>query len=150
MKNKKIRWGQLHGEDGYGNYNGKDEFAKRYDNGELVKRAVYKLIDKNDNSILSPQINEEGFLETEWLTIVKLKEFNSTKVIIGGMHGYSTEAFARQITKNLEQLEKITKKIPQYQAIVPVELTHSKNLRGTDITTGKLNWKEARVQEISV
>lgn len=150
MSNKKIRWSQLHGIEGYGIYNGKTETAKRYDEKKLVDRAVYKLIDKNDSSIITPSIDRNGFIENEWLTIVKLKELNTTKVIIGGMHGYSTEAFSSDITKNLEQLDKLTNKFNQYQIIIPVNLTHDTNLLGKPFTFGELNWEGAKVQEIGV
>jgi len=148
-KSKTIRWAQLHGEDGYGIYNGKLEVAKRYDDGKLVERAVYKLIDKNDRSIITPRVDKDGFLENEWLTIVKLKYHDYTTVIIGGMHGYSTHAFSREITQNIESLKRITNNYELYQVIVPVNLVHEENLIGRLETVGELDWNSAKVQELS-
>ncbi|MDM3872206.1 hypothetical protein QSV34_12700 [Porticoccus sp. W117] len=148
--NKRVRWVQLHGETDYGIYNGKKELAKRYDNGKLVERAIYKLYDKNEKFTFRPLLSYEGFLEREWMTIVKLNELNSTKVIIGGMHGHSIEAFSRNITINLENIRSLSSKFDQFQVIVPVDLSHVKNLSGRFHTIGQLEWREAKIQELCV
>ena len=117
--------------------------------GLEVERAVYKLLDKNTGEYLVPEI-ENGFLMSEWLTIVRIKDRESFKVVLGGMHGYSTEEFSRNITSNIEKLKSIVGSDEQYQVIVPVILTHGPDSTGRVYTHGEINWSKARKHTISV
>jgi hypothetical protein len=146
-----TRWAQLYGETGYGIYNGKLELARRFSarTGEEVNRPVYKLLDKMTGEVQAPVI-EDNFLMSEWLTIVRVKDEDSIKVVIGGMHGYSTEAFCRDISRSLEQLHSIAGPLEQYQVVVPVTLTHRVNRLSIRYTAGEIDWKGAKVHEIRV
>lgn len=151
---KQYRWGQLHGEKGFGVYVNKKtgvserRTAKRYDGGNLVERPIYALVDLSTNTEIFPSI-ENGFLKNEWLTIIKRVENKRSKVIIGGLHGYSSEAFARDIDKNLEKLKSMVGNKNEFQIIIPVHLDHTKALDGRWYTSGALVWEESQVHEIT-
>ena len=95
MNNKRTRWGQVYGESGFGMFDGRLELAARYSSrtGKEVERPVYKMLDKLTGEGLAPAI-ENGSLMNEWLTIARLRDGNVYNVVIGGMHGYSTEALS--------------------------------------------------------
>jgi len=147
--NTVTRWVQLYGETGYGIYNGKQQLARRYSarTGKEVERPIYKILDKKTGKTLEPII-ENDFLMSEWLTIVRIRDAFSTKVIIGGMHGYSTEAFCRNISVNLERLSSVVGTKEQYQVIVPVTLSHKLNRLSKLYTVGDIDWKNAKAHEI--
>lgn len=148
--NKRTRWAQIHGETDYGVYQGKKLVAKRYSlsTGKEVERPVFKMFDKKTGKILVPEIKDD-FLMSEWLTIVRLREVESYTVIIGGMHGHSTEAFCRNITNSIEKLERIVAGADQYQLIVPVMLEHKEDKLGKRYTSGQIAWEDALVENIS-
>lgn len=149
MNSKRTRWGQVYGESGFGIFNGKLELAARFSSstGKEVKRPVYRMLDKLTREVLVPEI-ENGFLMNEWITIARLRDGNKYQVVIGGMHGYSTEAFCRNITRSIEQLQKVVGNLQQYQVIVPVRLTHGKDLTGRHWTSGDIDWPNAKSHEI--
>ncbi|MCI0563541.1 MAG: hypothetical protein MN733_34125 [Nitrososphaera sp.] len=151
MNNKRTRWGQVYGESGFGIFNGRLELAARYSSrtGKEVKRPVYKMLDKLTGELLAPAI-VNGFLMNEWLTIARLRDGNAYNVVIGGMHGYSTEAFCRNITRSIEQLQRAVGNLQQYQVIVPVMLSHGKDLVGRYYTSGDIDWPNAKNHEIVV
>lgn len=105
------------------------------------------MLDKLTREVLVPEI-ENGFLMNEWITIARLRDGNKYQVVIGGMHGYSTEAFCRNITRSIEQLQKVVGNLQQYQVIVPVRLTHGKDLTGRHWTSGDIDWPNAKSHEI--
>ena len=148
--NRRTRWAQIHGEQGYGVYSGKLELAARYSSssGRVVERPVYKLLDKLTGEVISPSV-EQGFLANEWLTIVRLNDAGVPKIVIGGMHGYSTEAFCKDISSNIERLRQLTGAVPEYQVIVPVRLSNSEDLTGRWHTFGEIDWAGARTHVIS-
>jgi hypothetical protein len=87
-------------------------------------------------------------LTSEWLTIVRFRELDTFKLIVAGMHGYSTEAFCRNITASLEQVARIVGALEQYQVLVPVALRHFKDATGMHSTIGNIDWSASQVQEL--
>ena len=147
--NRRTRWGQVYGETAYGVFGGKLEIATRYSStsGKAVQRPLYKILDKATGEMLAPTV-KDGWLLSEWLTVARLREGTTFKVVIGGMHGYSTEAFCRNITASIENLERVVGSAQQYQVIIPVSLDHRRDLTGRAYTHGELDWRNARFQKI--
>lgn len=130
---------------------GKRLFARRFSSstGKEVERPVFKMIDKNSGELFVPRI-DQGYLASEWLSIIRLKEGKKHTVVIGGMHGYSTEAFCKYITRNIEHLKNIVGEYEQFQVVVPVSLAHRKDNLGTTYTSGEINWEHALYEQIFV
>lgn len=149
--NTRTRWAFVYGESDYGIYQGSRLFAGRYSSstGKEVVRPVFKMLDKRTGELYVPRI-EAGFLSSEWLTIIRLKEYVSYSVVIGGMHGYSSEAFSQDITSNIEKIASIAGGKDQYQIVVPVNLEHRSNNLGKKYTTGQICWEDALCEKIFV
>lgn len=145
---KVIRWAPIYGDTGYGVYGGRLEVAIRYSStGALVKRPLYKVLDQLTGEVLTP-IVASGVLMSEWLSVVRLLDGGSPKIVIGGLHGYSIEAFFSKLGESLEQLQKIVSGATQYQVLVPVYLTTTHDRVGTSHVEGTMNWGEAKFHPI--
>jgi len=140
-RDSKFRWAFFVGDSGYGIHGGVKLEAKRFDNKNEVERPLYGIYD----NLYSPERplffekNNRGFLMNEALIITRDKHPQNPKrfaTTLGGVHGYSTEAFARDIINNLERLKDIVGDTPCYQVYVPVKLKHQNMF-----TVGELDWK---------
>jgi hypothetical protein len=150
---KNYRWGFYCGDtDGYGFYKGKCQNAFRYDANKSEPRPLYGIYDLQESRQKPIFFGENNkWLNREALIITRLK-FKSSKdryiVIVGGVHGYSTQAFSRNLIENLESLSRLVGKCEEYQAFIPVDLCHEK-IGELGVTTGQLCWKDAKVHLIS-
>lgn len=136
-----FRYAQSHGVEGFGVYDGKKELALRYDKGEEVERAVYKIYDTASDIFLPTHIDSKGFLEREWLQVNRFIDNGSYKVVIGGMHGYSSEAFSRNLARNIDKVMSLSRGEEQFQLLIAVDLTHKKNRAGEYETIGEIDWE---------
>lgn len=143
-----IRWAPIYGDTGYGVYDGQFEEVIRYSAaGALVKRPMYKVLDQETGEILTPRA-VGGLLMSEWLSIVRLLDGGSPKIVIGGLHGYSIEAFFMRLGENLERLQRTVVASEQYQVLVPVALTNVTDKAGMSHVEGRLEWEDAKFQPI--
>lgn len=83
------------------------------------------------------------------MTVIKLVEHNTFKIIIGGLHGHSSEAFSNDLENNLVELSRKAGGMKEFQIIIPVHLYHEKNLAGIFDTYGKLDWGSSEIHKIS-
>jgi hypothetical protein len=149
---ERFRWAFFVGDSGYGKKNGIKFEAKRFDNNpnkiDPVKRAQYGLYDMKYNRVdpIFFEKNRADFLVEEALIITRLANPTNQKrfaTAVGGVHGYSTEAFARDIVRNLDELKNLVGSVPSYQVCVPVRLEHKNSF-----TNGQLEWKKAELHKI--
>lgn len=154
-KSTRLRWAFNLGTTGYGIYNGQEKKALRYEKGELVERPLYGLIDLGSNIETFSGLDDGNFLQNDFLTIIKLQEQTTGKyqVIIGGKHGYSTKAFSRDLSFNLENTLKLIlgKGNPsEFQILIPAPLIHyhNKTLVGGNYTKAELDWSGAKIQNL--
>lgn len=145
---KVIRWAPIYGHTGYGVYDGQLEEVIRYSAGHtLVQRPLYKVLDQETGEVLIPRV-VNGLLMSEWLSIVRLLDGGSPKIVIGGLHGYSIEAFFMRLGENLEWLRRTVITADQYQVLVPVTLINVVDKSGMSHVEGRLEWNGAKLQTI--
>ncbi|PPK66035.1 hypothetical protein B0F88_11867 [Methylobacter tundripaludum] len=142
-----LRWGFYCGSLAYGSWGDKVRKARRYENGEEVERPLYGLWDLKE-SRKHPQpffVDGDGFLQEEALLITRVSNPYSrvgTITTIGGVHGYSAQAFFSQSDANLKQLLLLTHGASAYQVMVPVRLLHDHSIRHT---SGQVDWNGAKI-----
>lgn len=149
FKSNNFRWGYYCGDEEYGSYFGTIEKAKRCEGGLIVERPLYAIVDNKSSANLRRfKKDDNGFLKEEVLLITKTKNpFNDyfSMFIIGGMHGYSIQKFAKEIEENLSELKGKIRESEQYQIYVPVDLEHKKK-REIHVTEASLNWDAAKIE----
>lgn len=99
-------------------------YTKRPDqDGKPTVEGTYKIIYKGKELI---PIRRAGRLRSDMLMIIKIPNpwhSNGHITVIGGMHGYSLEAFfANKIEKNLEILNKLCSDYAYFQMLIPAEI----------------------------
>lgn len=157
FKSNAFRWGFRVGDNQFGGFEGKKYFAKRCEDGVVVERPLYAIIDhqsKNNYQYFSTDSN--GFLKEEVLLITKIEnEFNKDRsiLVIGGMHGYSIREFALTnniLKKNMSELKNRINKAnaKTYQIYLPVYLEH-KSKGGIYITNATLDWDRLELEKLS-
>ncbi len=149
-RNAGLRWGFFCGDTDYGYLAGEAMRANRYDGGELVERPLYGLWDVQSDAkpeMFAKQPN--GLLSEEALLISRIRNpYDSSRGVLtmGGVHGYSTLEFCKDIEGNLERLQDLCGGAKFFQAMVPVGLKHDQS---ASETLGHLRWDEAAISIIS-
>lgn len=148
-----LRWAFDLGDSGYGIYKGEKRECKRYEKGTLVTRPQYGLVDLHTSKTHFSDIDESGFLKSDFLTVVKLQDKSTGKYqfIIGGKHGYCTEAFSQDLNSNLENVLRVIKNrrlSGEFQLLIPAPLKHGKMLTGKHHTNAELDWKGLKYQAL--
>jgi hypothetical protein len=132
-------------ENGWSSWGGKPVRVSRMnENGSLEEMAKYGLKDRT-GKIIEPPI-EGNRLAGDMLMIIRVPNASSpggVHTIIGGMHGYSLEAFFTKFESNMRELAKVVGSTEFFQLLVPVRI-------GADGSTkvvwdGWANWRPAFV-----
>lgn len=108
----------------------KRDILRPNEDNQLQKLPFYGLIKKGSTDIIEPPIINNGHgdrLLWDMLSIIRVpnpyhKE-DGTITIIGGMHGYSLEAFFREMGNNLKRLEKEISGRKYFQALIPAKIS---------------------------
>lgn len=142
-----LRWGFDVGAHGYGRHDphGQQLKVKRYDEyGNLVERPLYGIRDVTDAGPTLMEVDRDGFLQQDALLITRIPNwfYPERKILlIGGVHGYSVDAFGRELVKNLEQIQSMIGNAELFQLLVPASLTHKECM-----TIATLRWNHAKLQ----
>lgn len=151
-----IALGFFCGDEGYGFRDGKQARSWRYESGEAREGAIFSVKDVRAKTETRFQVEDHDgkkFISEEGLLITRIPHTNSDAhdksiVIVGGAHGFSAEAFAKDLKTSLAALNKITNGRKYYQVFVPCKITHDHtNL----LSYGTLIWEHpsAIVLELS-
>lgn len=128
-------------ETGWSHWNGKEERVRRIDeDGTIKELPKYGIKDRNGN-IIEPPVEGSNRLTGDMLMIIRVPNLASPggiHTIIGGMHGYSIEAFFANIAENIGELKKVVGNTSFYQLLVPVRI-NSEGAANID-WNGWANW----------
>jgi hypothetical protein len=139
------------GDEDYGLRCGAKHEAWRYEKGIARKGAVFAVRNARSRKETIFRVDDEcydgkQFIREEGLIITKMPRTNreadnKSIVIIGGAHGFSSEAFADDLIKNLATLKQRTQGMRYYQVFVPCAITHD---HSRHLSYGKLQWDDPR------
>ena len=124
----KLPWGfYLGNKNGWGYWgNKRDPITRWYENGkEGTDFDKYGIIRRDSRSPIEPPIDKHGRLAGDMLMIIRLpNQSDGYFTIIGGMHGYSLDAFYKHMKENMNELSKIVSMnhTEYFQILIPARI----------------------------
>ena len=143
------------GDESYGMRNGSFQGALRYEEGEEREGAVFRIRNARNNEYIDCEVAEHNghkFIAREGLLITKIpnpygEEKERSIVIIGGAHGFSSEAFASNLFENLKKLNEKTARMKYYQIYIPCAINHDHVRR---VSLGRLEWEHPHLRYLEL